>query len=185
MKNIIVFIVKIFKYIGKFFSFIRNILLNGLLLLATAALIFMFMPREAQQIPVGAVLRLDISGDIVEEKKLLSSFEKFFGESLNIDVPEPETALQDIVDVINNGAADDRIAVLLLNLKNMSHAGLNQLQIIGEALERFKETGKSVIAIEDYYTQAQYYLAAYATKIMVNPMGWRRYSRFWRLSPLF
>ncbi len=171
MKNLIVFIVNIFKYVGKFFRFIRNLLLNGLLLLATAAIIFAFLPREAKQIPIGAVLRLDISGDIVEEKKLLSSFERLFGESLNMDVPEPETALQDILDIIDTSASDDRIAVLLLNLKDMSHAGLNQLQTIGEALERFKETGKSVIAAEDYYTQAQYYLAAYATKVMVNPMG--------------
>ncbi len=171
MKLLFFAIVNVFKYIGRFFSFIRNFLLNALLLLAVLAIFFALKPREVAQIPIGAVLSLDISGDIVEEKKLLNSFEKLFGESLSFDAPEPETALQDILDIINNSATDNRIAVLLLNLKDMSKAGLNQLQTVGEALERFKATGKSVIAVEDYYTQAQYFLAAHATKVIVNPMG--------------
>lgn len=171
MTNLILAIFKIFKYVGRFFTFIRNFLINVMLLLAVIAIVFSFIPGEVAQIPIGAVLRLDISGDIVEEKKLLNSVEKLFGESFSLDVPEPETALQDILDTINNGATDDRIAVMLLNLKDMANAGLNQLQTIGEALDRFKQTGKSVIAAQDYYTQAQYFLAAHATKVMVNPMG--------------
>ena len=171
MKKLILAIFNVLKYVGRFFTFIRNFLLNVLLLLVVVAIVFAFIPREVAQVPIGAVLRLDISGDIVEEKKLLNSVEKLFGESFSLDVPEPETALQDILDIINNSATDDRIAVLLLNLKDMTNAGLNQLQTIGAALDRFKQTGKSVIAVEDYYTQAQYFLAAHATKVMVNPMG--------------
>ena len=171
MKYILAVVVNIFKYIGRFFTFFRNFLLNVLLVIVLIATVFAFIPRDTTKIPFGAVLRLDISGDIVEEKKLLNSFEKFVGQSLSFDVPDQETALQDILDVIDTGAHDDRIAVLLLNLKDMSEAGLNQLQTIGQALDRFKKAGKSVIAIEDYYTQAQYFLAAHASKIMVNPMG--------------
>ena len=171
MKVLILAVCNVFKYVGRFFTVIRNFLLNVLFLVAVIAIVFAFIPREVAQIPIGAVLRLDVSGDIVEEKKLLSSFEKLFGESFSLDAPEPETALQDILDTINNGAADDRIAVLLLNLKDMASAGLNQLLTIGAALDRFKQTGKSVVAVEDYFTQAQYLLAAHATKVMVNPMG--------------
>ncbi len=171
MKYIFAAVVNIFKYIGRFFTFIRNFLLNVLLLIVLIAIVFAFIPRETTKIPIGAVLRLDISGEIVEETKLLNSFEKFFSQSLSFDVPEPQTALQDILDVIDTGAQDDRIAVMLLNLKDMSRAGLNQLQTIGQALDRFKKAGKTVIAVEDYYTQAQYFLAAHASKVMVNPMG--------------
>ena len=60
---------------------------------------------------------------------------------------------------------------LLLNLKDMGHAGINQLQNIGQALDSFKEAGKTVVAAEDYYTQSQYFLASYANKILINPMG--------------
>ena len=171
MKYILTAFVNVFKYIGRFFTFIRNFLLNVLLLIVLIAIVFAFIPRDTTTIPVGAVLRLDISGDIVEETKLISSFEKFFSQSLSFEVTEPETALQDILDVIDTATEDDRIAVMLLNLKDMSQAGLNQLQTIGQALDRFKKAGKMVIAVEDYYTQAQYFLAAHASKVMVNPMG--------------
>lgn len=171
MKDLIISVFNIFKYAGRFFTLIRNLFFNLLLLLALVAIFFVFIPREVSKIPFDTVLRLDISGDIVEEKQLLSVFEKIFGESFTLDTPEPETALQDILDIINEGAKDDRIAVLLLNLKDMGHAGINQLQNIGQALKNFKETGKTVIAAEDYYTQSQYFLASYANRIIINPMG--------------
>lgn len=171
MKDLVISVVNIFRYAGRFFTFIRNFLLNMLLLVACVAIIFIFRPRETAQIPYDAVLRLDISGDIVEEKQLLNSFERLLGDSFTIAAPEPETALQDILDIINTGTKDDHIAVLLLNLKDMGHAGINQLQNIGQAIEKFKETGKTVVAAEDYYTQSQYFLASYASKIFVNPMG--------------
>lgn len=171
MKDLIISVFNIFKYTGRFFTLIRNFFLNLLLLLVFIAIIMAFIPGEVLQVPPGTVLRLDISGDIVEEKKLLNSLETLLEESFTPDVPKRETALQDILDIINEAASDDRIAVLLLNLKDMGHAGMNQLQNIGQALEHFKETGKTVVAAEDYYTQSQYFLASYANTISVNPMG--------------
>ncbi len=171
MKDLLMSICNIFKYVGRFFTFIRNFFLNLLLLFVFVAIIIAIIPREKSIIPFGSLLRLDISGDIVEEKKLSSTFEKLLEQSFTIDAPEPETALQDILDIINEAGKDDRINALVLNLKDMRHGGMNQLQNIGHALTRFKETGKIVVAAEDYYTQSQYFLASYANKIIVNPMG--------------
>lgn len=110
-------------------------------------------------------------GNIVEERKILNSIEQiledpFFGQSR-----QQETLLQDILDVIDKGSSDDNIKIILLNLKLMGRAGLNQLEAIGDALETFKKSGKQVIAAEDYYTQTQYFLASYANTIIINPMG--------------
>ncbi len=171
MKDLIISVFNIFKYAGKLFTLIRHFFLNLLLLLALILIIFAFIPREVPLLPVGTVLSLDISGDIVEEKKLISSLEKLFKESFTPDTREPETALQDILDIINKSSKDDRIGSLLLNLKDMGHAGMNQLQSIGHALELFKASGKTIVAAEDYYTQSQYFLASYASKILLNPMG--------------
>lgn len=145
--------------------------MNLLLLFVFVAIIIAIIPREKSKIPFGSLLRLDISGDIVEEKKLSSTFEKLLEQSFTLDAPEPETVLQDILDIIDEAGKDDRIKALVLNLKDMRHGGMNQLQNIGQALTRFRETGKIVIAAEDYYTQSQYFLASYANKIIVNPMG--------------
>jgi protease-4 len=172
MKDLIISVCNIFKYAGRFFTLARNFFLNLLLLLVIAAVIIAIIPSKESLVPPGTLLRLDISGNIVEEKKLFSSFGKFFEQSLTLDVPEPETALQDILDIINEATKDDRISALVLNLKDMGHGGINQLLSIGQALNRFKETGRNVVAAEDYYTQSQYFLASYANKIIVNPMGW-------------
>ncbi len=171
MKDLILAILNIFKYVGRFFTIVRNILFNVLLLAILVCFLFLIIPKEVSHIPSQSILRLDLFGDIVEEKKLLGSIEKLFGDSVDPEAPEPETALQDILDIIDNAATDDRIVALLLNLKHMENAGLNQLQSIGQALVNFKKSGKTLIAAEDYYSQSQYYLASYADKIFLNPMG--------------
>jgi protease IV len=171
MKDLLRSVWNIFQYTGRFFTFIRNFFFNLLLLLVFIALVISLLPGEEAKIPSGTVLRLDIAGDIVEEKKLLSTFEKLLQDSLAINTPEPETALQDILDIIRGAAGDNRIVALVLNVKDMRRGGMNQLQTIGQALNDFKKTGKKVVAAEDYYTQSQYFLASYADKVLVNPMG--------------
>jgi protease-4 len=172
MKDLIISVWNICKYTGRFFTLVRNFFLNLLLLFVLVAVIIAVIPSEESLVPQGTLLRLDISGDIVEEKKLFSSFENFFKQSFALDVPRPETALQDILDIINEATKDDRISALVLNLKDMGHGGINQLSSIGQALNRFKKTGRNVVAAEDYYSQSQYFLASYADKIIINPMGW-------------
>lgn len=171
MKDLIISVFNILKYIGRFFTYLRNIFLNLLLVLVLVTIIFALLPKEVSEIPSGTVLKLEISGDIVEEKKLQGTLETLLGGPFTPDAPAPETTLQDILDSINEGAEDDNIAALLLDLKNMSNAGINQLQSIGQALEVFKDTGKTVVAAEDYYTQSQYFLASFSDKIILNPMG--------------
>jgi len=171
MKDLLLSVWNIFKYAGRFFTFVRNFFLNFLLLLICVTVVFVLIPRKEAKIPSGSILSLDIAGDIVEEKKLLSTFEKLLQDSLAINAPEPETALQDILDIIHEATEDDRIVAMVLNVKDMGRGGMNQLQTIGAALNTFKKTGKTVVAAEDYYTQSQYFLASYADKILLNPMG--------------
>lgn len=174
MKNLFRAILTILKGIGRFFTILRNTFLNILFFLLLVLILVSFLPFESKELPAlppKAVLQLDISGNIVEQKKFLSSFEKLFEDPFFANTKEPQTALQDILDIINEAAQDNNIKVLLLNLKDMGRAGLNQLTTIGEALENFKKTGKPVIAAEDFYTQSQYLLATYASTIIVNPLG--------------
>ena len=61
--------------------------------------------------------------------------------------------------------------MLVLDLRNMRRAGISKLQSIGTALERFSSSGKQIFAFGDYFNQQQYYLAAYADRLYLNPMG--------------
>ncbi|MFT5164557.1 MAG: protease-4, partial [Alteromonadaceae bacterium] len=98
----------------------------------------------------------------------------------------PEVLVSDALLVINHATTDDRIKVIVLDLKGMSRSGLNKLKVIGSALEQFKAAGKKIIAIGDYYSQNQYYLASYADEITMNPMGgilidgYSRYSLYYK-----
>ncbi len=170
MKDLFFSIVNIFKYAGKIFNFARNSLLNLILLSLIFLLIFSFIPEEDLVIHENTILKLKISGNIVEEKKTISAFENLLDMSTGTD-NEPETLLQDILDTINSAAADKNISVLLLDLKHLKYAGLNQLVVIGKAIGQFRSANKKVIAAEDYFTQTQYYLASYADNIIINPMG--------------
>jgi protease-4 len=84
---------------------------------------------------------------------------------------QQETLLKDVIDAIDYAGNDERIQILVLNLHHMGAAGISKLQYIGEALIRFKESGKEIIAAGDVFNQGQYYLAAHADRIYVHPMG--------------
>jgi protease IV len=55
---------------------------------------------------------------------------------------------------------------------------LDQIKAIGLAIEHFKQTGKEVVAMGDTYNQAQYYLASWADRIYLHPMGGVTSARF-------
>ena len=159
MKDLISAIVNIFKYAGKFFTIIRNTFLNVIFIFVLGVVVFSFFSSSKQPevtINKSSILRLDLYGNIVEERKILNSIEQILEDPLFGQSRQQETLLQDILDVIDKGSSDDNIKIILLNLKQMGRAGLNQLETIGEALETFKKSGKQVIAAEDYYTQTQY-----------------------------
>ncbi len=119
----------------------------------------------------GSVLRLNLNGPIVEEKTYIDPIEAAISDATSNAESPGEILLDDIVEVINEAAKDDRISVILLDLQEMPKAHLNKLKQITKALEAFKQTGKKVIASGYYYTQAQYYIAAHADEVAMHPYG--------------
>ena len=84
---------------------------------------------------------------------------------------QPETLVRDVVRAIDRAADDDRISHLVLGLDDMQGGGISKLAEIGSALLRFKATEKPIIAFADDYGQQQYFLAAHADEIFLNPLG--------------
>jgi protease IV len=161
-----------FRFLGKSLSILRNTLLNLLLLLFIIILVASFFTTTKElTIRENSALLLTIAGDIVEEKQLSDPISELLTNSIGVkDLPR-ETLLQDILDVIHAATTDSRIKCLLLDLDTMGKAGINQMQVIGNALDEFKKNGKKVIAAEDFFTQKKYYLATFANTIILNPMG--------------
>jgi protease IV len=92
-----------------------------------------------------------------------------------------ETLLWDLVGAIRAAATDHRIRVLVLDLDRMDDAGQPELQELASAIQKFRASGKPVIAYGTTYDQDQYYLAAQADRIYLDPSGYvmiEGYSRY-------
>jgi protease-4 len=85
--------------------------------------------------------------------------------------PAPETLLRDVTEAIAFAKADSHIKLIVLNLDDMKSGGLSKLQEIGAALRDFRASGKRVVAAGDSFDQAQYYIAAQAGEVYLDPMG--------------
>ncbi len=99
--------------------------------------------------------------------------------------PLQETLLRDITDALRAARDDERIKSVVLDLDAMTGAGLSKLQEIAAELERFKESGKPVIAIGDGFTRDQYFLAAHADDVYMHPMGLVLVDGYSRFLPYF
>ncbi len=146
---------------------LRKVLHLVLLLLLFGAIGAIFS-RPIPLVPDRAALVIAPQGPIVEQ---LSGdpLERALAESLR-RLPS-ETLLRDLVDAIEAGKDDQRISALYLDLGGMGGAGLAKLRDVADAIEAFRESGKPVIAYGDFYDQGQYYLAARADEIYLDPHG--------------
>jgi protease-4 len=140
------------------------------------------MEDRSEPFPDKAALKITLAGSLVEQKNSAPSFAKFMKKNEN----ETETLLSDLITAIDHASNDSRITNLILDLDYFSTGGISKLEELGQALIRFKSSGKPVIAIGDSYNQEQYFLASFADEIHLNPMGsvliegYSRYSNYFK-----
>jgi protease-4 len=160
---------KIRRFLGFFWnsvSALRRIIGNLLFLLLIGFLIAVVFFDSDEDVPDGVALILSPEGNIVEQNSETVLSSDIFGEAA-----KDETLLKDIIDVIDFAKEDERVEVLVLDLRKMKGAGISKLQTIGAGLERFQSSGKQIIAFGDYFNQHQYYLASSAAKVFQNSPG--------------
>ncbi len=136
-------------------------------------------------VPDGAALVLNPNGVLVEQAEEVDAFQVLIEEAYGVDEPK-EIEVHDIVQVIRKAKDDKRIKGLVLDLGSLQvpSSGASKLHYIADEIRAFKESGKPVTAIGDYYSQDQYLLAANADQIYMNDYGniviygYGRYSTF-------
>ncbi|MFQ5345376.1 MAG: signal peptide peptidase SppA [Mariprofundus sp.] len=156
---------RFFSTLFRWLAHLRNILVNGifiLLLLMIGGLFF----TEQPAVPDDAVLIINPTGKIVEELALPSTS----GIPLNFSAPR-QTRLQDLVSVVKHATDDPHIKLMVLKLDAMGKTALPKLQEVRRAIEHFKKSGKMVVAVGPNYSQSQYYLAATADHVFLDPLG--------------
>jgi len=157
--------------------------LHLLLLLAIFGVLIGALRQVSPRLPEKAALVVRPSGDIVEQ---LSGepLERALGEVQGEG--QPQTLLWDLTTAIRAAAADTHIGALVLETDDMGSAGQVKLEELADAIGEFRRSGKKIIARGNYFLQAQYYLAAQADEIYLDPFGfvlldgYDRYRMFFR-----
>ncbi|WP_371379302.1 signal peptide peptidase SppA [Thalassotalea aquiviva] len=150
----------------------RKIIVN-LVFFGFLFLFFILLSDDSDKIvvPDSAALILNLNGDIVEQKTQIDPADALLMEALGEEEENPEILITDLLDTIKRAKNDDRIKVLVLSPQKLGRAGLHHLQVIGDAIDDFKESGKEVLAYGGYFNQNQYYIAAHADQVWLNPEG--------------
>jgi protease IV len=142
--------------------------LHLLLLLGLFAVAWGLFSRPIPLVPDKAALVIDLQGPLVEQLAG-DPVERALARTLRNQ--PAETLLRDVVDAIEAASDDDRISSLYLDLGGLKGGGLAKLGEVAAAIDDFRASGKPVIAYGDFYEQNQYYLAAHADEIYLDPMG--------------
>lgn len=110
------------------------------------------------------VLKIDFKNPIAERKTGGSSLDI---KSLINGGPSSVTLLS-YVQAIDAAAEDKNIGMIYMTPENIS-AGLSQVEEIRAALDRFRKTGKPIVAYCENFGNGSYYLASVADKIILDP----------------
>jgi protease-4 len=160
--------------LASFFGLVWRILegvrrvLHLILLLVIFGFILAALHTSIPTVPRSAALVLAPEGELVEQLST-DPVRRAFGQASG--GPAPETLLKDVTDAIQMAKGDSRIKLIVLQLGNLSPSGLSKLQEIGAALREFRAAGKRVVAAADSMDQTQYYLAAQAGEVYLDPLG--------------
>ncbi|HSR66466.1 MAG TPA: signal peptide peptidase SppA [Acidobacteriota bacterium] len=128
---------------------------------------------DAPSVPSKAVLVLDLTKPI-SDKPYVEDPEQVFRQALTGGSPLESVSLKTILDALDSAADDDRIKAVLVRGPAASPGWLSgwaALKEVREGLERFKESGKEVLAYGRIYSEADYYVASVANSIQIHPLG--------------
>ena len=166
----------VIKSIWKVINLIREIFLN-LVFLIVILLIFsgIALIKESQKqdiTPQYGTLVMDLEGVVVDNSlysdEMYELQNKIYGKRINLS---RENSLFDLVQKISQATSDPNINNMVLKLDNFVGADMSTLQYIGKYLDKFKAANKPIYAIGSNFNQSQYYLASYANKIYLTPLG--------------
>jgi protease IV len=144
--------------------------LHLLLMLALLGFVVGVVHVTSPRVPASAALLVKPRGELVEQLSggpLQRALAAAQGQG------HAETSLWDLVDAIRGAAKDPRIKVLFLDLDDFEGAdGLPPLEELAHAIQAFRASGKKVIAYGTVFERDQYFLAAQADEIYLNPLGY-------------
>ncbi len=162
---------KLFKNLWYGFDLSRKIFLNIVFFFILIMLISILASSDGKpKVDNGVALILQPNGFIVEQLAYSDPIEKAMQEATGNE-DAPETSLYDLIEAIDNAKDDKRITSMVISTSYLWGAGVTKLQVLADAIADFKKSGKKVYAFSDNFSQSQYFLAAQADEVIMNPQG--------------
>lgn len=164
----------IWRGLGGFFRFVWRVLdgvrksVHLLLMLLVLLGIIAALASRPYKLPEAFVLIVSPEGALVEQYSgdpISRALETSRG------LPRSQTLVSELVDAIDEAAADRRVKAIHLDVDMLVGGSMDKLARVAEALERFRDTGKPVIGSGSYLLMPQYYLAAHADELYLDPLG--------------
>lgn len=159
---------RFFSAIGRLLTWLRVTVLNIFFLIMLLVVVVALLPTPTVPLPTEFAVHLNPAGLLVDQKTPIDPVDLLLRGT---DVERDETLVRDLINAIDGAASDPRVTGLVLDLHELVGGGISKLEEIGAALNRFKTSGKPIIATADMLSQDQYYLASYADHIYLHPMG--------------
>lgn len=152
LKNVLSTVVGIFVFFFALFFFI--ILLGALL---------------------GGEEKIEVKNKSVIELDLAKVTNDYGGKFNYKDMPflndkAEKEGLSDVIKAIEIAAKDSKIEGISI-LNNPLNLGVAQTKALRDELEKFKKSGKFVVAYSNVMSQKEYYLNSVASKVFLNPVG--------------
>jgi protease-4 len=117
-----------------------------------------------------SVLVFDLSAKITDSKPASTTSEAI--EQALSDEDSESITLRAVLDSLDKASRDRRIVGIYLQGSSAgTRAGMATLKEVREALERFRATGKKIVAYDENWTKGEYYLGSVANTVAVNPLG--------------
>lgn len=156
------------RAIGALQRGVRNLLALVALVGVTAGVVMGIRAGQPPALQENTVLVIDLDGPL-REQSAGGARDSVLGQ-LQGQTPK-QLRLRDVLGALDHAQRDPNIARVLIKLDDFGGGGLSSLREVAAALERFKASGKPVIAWGYNWDQRAYYLAAHASQVWLHPMG--------------
>jgi protease-4 len=156
------------SFTGSLLFFILLTLLLGVGAIGLVGVLVASVAREATapEVEKDSVLVYNLSTLITDSEDIPDP-----GSFLFEGPSPPQLTLREALVAIDAAATDDHIVGLFLQGDAFMGIGLASQVELYQAIERFRESGKPIIAYDISWTEQEYYLASQADTIYLNPFG--------------
>lgn len=158
---------RVWRGIASVFRFLRVSVANILLVIVIIFIFAFLFSGPTIKVEPNSVLVFSPNESLVEKRPNINPwFELLLGSTI-ADV----TDVHDVVATLRHAAKNPRILALEIRPDSLAGASLVHLDLIGDALKTFSESGKPIYAYSDEFSQSAYLLSSFADVVYMNELG--------------